>query len=85
MKGLGKGSSVESVHGSLLAVGELLGHSGEFMLARYKEVTPLRPSNLFVLPPRGGAALWMLLALLMRRWPMPPLSFGQGLLAPLVS
>jgi len=39
VKGLGKGASVESVHGSLMAVGELLGHSGEFMLARYKEVS----------------------------------------------
>eukprot|EP00884_Botryococcus_braunii_P019426 jgi/Botrbrau1/6167/Bobra.0344s0008.1 len=28
----------ESIHGSLLALGELLRHTGEFMLARYKEV-----------------------------------------------
>ena len=30
--------SVESQHGSLLAFGELLRHTGEFMLSRYKEV-----------------------------------------------
>ncbi|KAG2481849.1 hypothetical protein HYH03_019185, partial [Edaphochlamys debaryana] len=30
--------SAESIHGSLLALAELLGHTGEFMLARYKEV-----------------------------------------------
>ena len=33
-----KGASVEDVHGSLLAFGELLRHTGEFMLSRYKEV-----------------------------------------------
>eukprot|EP00854_Cymbomonas_tetramitiformis_P013611 gene13611-16092_t len=37
-RGLGKGGSVERIHGSLLAIGELLRHTGEFMLARYKEV-----------------------------------------------
>ncbi|GIL44136.1 hypothetical protein Vafri_1666 [Volvox africanus] len=30
--------SAESIHGSLLALAELLQHTGEFMLARYKEV-----------------------------------------------
>ncbi|GLC61314.1 hypothetical protein PLESTB_001742500 [Pleodorina starrii] len=30
--------STESIHGSLLALAELLQHTGEFMLARYKEV-----------------------------------------------
>ena len=30
--------SIESQHGSLLAFGELLRHTGEFMLSRYKEV-----------------------------------------------
>ena len=29
----------EKIHGSLLALGELLRHTGEFMLSRYKEVT----------------------------------------------
>jgi FKBP12-rapamycin complex-associated protein len=38
VKGLHKSASVENVHGSLMAIGELLSHSGEFMLARYKEV-----------------------------------------------
>ena len=28
----------EKIHGSLLALGELLRHTGEFMLSRYKEV-----------------------------------------------
>ena len=31
-------SSVEQTHGSLLAFGEMLRHTGEFMLSRYKEV-----------------------------------------------
>ena len=31
-------STSESVHGSLLTIGELLRNSGEFMLARFKEV-----------------------------------------------
>ena len=35
---LAKGANVEQVHGSLLAFGELLRHTGEFMLSRYKEV-----------------------------------------------
>ncbi|KAF5842966.1 armadillo-type protein [Dunaliella salina] len=30
--------SAEAIHGSLLALGELLQHTGEFLLARYKEV-----------------------------------------------
>lgn len=30
--------SADSIHGSLLALGELLQHTGEFLLARYKEV-----------------------------------------------
>lgn len=30
--------SAESIHGALLALGELLRHTGEFLLARYKEV-----------------------------------------------
>jgi hypothetical protein len=30
--------TVESIHGSLLTIGELLRNSGEFMLARFKEV-----------------------------------------------
>ncbi len=30
--------SAESIHGSLLALGEMLGHTGEFLLARYREV-----------------------------------------------
>ncbi|DBA66640.1 TPA: hypothetical protein ACH3X2_002209 [Trebouxia sp. C0005] len=37
-RGLTWGTSVEVVHGSLLALGELLRHTGEFMLARYREV-----------------------------------------------
>jgi len=41
-RGLGlqskRGSSTESIHGSLLVIGELLRHTGEFMLARYREV-----------------------------------------------
>lgn len=37
-KGMIKGSSGEAIHGSLLAIGELLRHTGEFMLARYKDV-----------------------------------------------
>ena len=31
-------STVEQTHGSLLAFGEMLRHTGEFMLSRYKEV-----------------------------------------------
>jgi len=37
-RGLTRVTSVETVHGSLLALGELLRHTGEFMLARYREV-----------------------------------------------
>jgi hypothetical protein len=37
-RGLTRTTSVEAVHGSLLALGELLRHTGEFMLARYREV-----------------------------------------------
>ncbi|KDD73785.1 hypothetical protein H632_c1839p0, partial [Helicosporidium sp. ATCC 50920] len=37
-RGLSRGTTVEVVHGSLLALGELLRHTGEFMLARYREV-----------------------------------------------
>ena len=37
-RGLTRATSVETVHGSLLALGELLRHTGEFMLARYREV-----------------------------------------------
>ncbi|CAG9463067.1 unnamed protein product [Pedinophyceae sp. YPF-701] len=37
-RGLTHGTRVEIVHGSLLALGELLRHTGEFMLARYREV-----------------------------------------------
>lgn len=37
-KGLAPNASVESIHGSLLAIGELLRNTGEFMMARYKEV-----------------------------------------------
>ena len=33
-----KMASVEQTHGSLLAFGEMLRHTGEFMLSRYKEV-----------------------------------------------
>ena len=34
-------SSADSVHGSLLVMGELLRHTGEFMLARYREVVEM--------------------------------------------
>uniref|UniRef100_A0A7S1SYY6 Serine/threonine-protein kinase TOR n=1 Tax=Tetraselmis chuii TaxID=63592 RepID=A0A7S1SYY6_9CHLO len=37
-RGLTRSASMESVHGSLLALGELMNHTGEFMLARYREV-----------------------------------------------
>ena len=37
-RGLNRVTSVEIVHGSLLVLGELLSHTGEFMLARYREV-----------------------------------------------
>lgn len=32
-------TNADTIHGSLLALGELLRHTGEFLLARYKEVT----------------------------------------------
>ena len=37
-QGMSKGCSIDSIHGSLLTIGELLRHTGEFMLARYREV-----------------------------------------------
>eukprot|EP00850_Spirogloea_muscicola_P011604 SM000072S21238 [mRNA] locus=s72:583526:601430:+ [translate_table: standard] len=40
-KGLVRNASVESIHGSLLAIGELLRNTGEFMMARYKEVADI--------------------------------------------
>ncbi|KAM7263834.1 hypothetical protein ACFE04_001517 [Oxalis oulophora] len=39
--GLGKNAPVHSIHGSLLAVGELLRNTGEFMMSRYKEVADI--------------------------------------------
>jgi len=36
--GLKQNSKVEEIHGSLLVFGELLRHTGEFMLSRYREV-----------------------------------------------
>lgn len=36
--GLKQNAAVEEMHGSLLVFGELLGHTGEFMLSRYREV-----------------------------------------------
>lgn len=39
--GLGKNASVHSIHGSLLAVGELLRNTGEFMMSRYREVADI--------------------------------------------
>ena len=36
--GLASNASVESIHGSLLTIGELLRYTGEFMLARYRDV-----------------------------------------------
>ncbi|XP_034226738.1 serine/threonine-protein kinase TOR isoform X3 [Prunus dulcis] len=40
-EGLGKNASVHSIHGSLLAVGELLRNTGEFMMSRYREVAEI--------------------------------------------
>ena len=37
-RGLQPGASAAAIHGSLLAMGEMLRHTGEFMLARYREV-----------------------------------------------
>ncbi|XP_048128359.1 serine/threonine-protein kinase TOR isoform X2 [Rhodamnia argentea] len=39
--GLGRNASVHSIHGSLLAVGELLRNTGEFMMSRYREVADI--------------------------------------------
>ncbi|KAA8545737.1 hypothetical protein F0562_020812 [Nyssa sinensis] len=39
--GLGRNASVHSIHGSLLAVGELLRNTGEFMMSRYREVAEI--------------------------------------------
>ncbi|KAF9622962.1 hypothetical protein IFM89_035677 [Coptis chinensis] len=39
--GLGRNAPVHSIHGSLLAVGELLRNTGEFMMSRYKEVAEI--------------------------------------------
>ncbi|XP_031383805.1 serine/threonine-protein kinase TOR isoform X3 [Punica granatum] len=40
-EGLAKNAPVHSVHGSLLAVGELLRNTGEFMMSRYREVADI--------------------------------------------
>ncbi|PHT56278.1 Serine/threonine-protein kinase TOR [Capsicum baccatum] len=39
--GLGINALVHSIHGSLLAVGELLRRTGEFMMSRYREVAEI--------------------------------------------
>ncbi|XP_057977812.1 serine/threonine-protein kinase TOR isoform X2 [Malania oleifera] len=39
--GLVKNAPVHSIHGSLLAVGELLRNTGEFMMSRYREVADI--------------------------------------------
>ncbi|XP_059653076.1 serine/threonine-protein kinase TOR-like isoform X1 [Cornus florida] len=39
--GLGRNAPVHSIHGSLLAVGELLRNTGEFMMSRYREVAEI--------------------------------------------
>ncbi|PHT26342.1 Serine/threonine-protein kinase TOR [Capsicum baccatum] len=39
--GLGRNTPVHSIHGSLLAVGELLRNTGEFMMSRYREVAKI--------------------------------------------
>ncbi|KAG2704801.1 hypothetical protein I3760_05G022000 [Carya illinoinensis] len=39
--GLVKNAPVHSIHGSLLAVGELLRNTGEFMMSRYREVAEI--------------------------------------------
>ncbi|KAF5177476.1 Serine/threonine-protein kinase TOR [Thalictrum thalictroides] len=39
--GLGRNAPVHSIHGSLLAVGELLRNTGEFMMSRYREVADI--------------------------------------------
>ena len=40
-RGARRGAGSDSIHGSLLVIGELLRHTGEFMLARYREVVDL--------------------------------------------
>ena len=40
-RGARKSAGADSIHGSLLALGELLRHTGEFMLARYREVVDM--------------------------------------------
>ncbi|KAH7836314.1 hypothetical protein Vadar_034584 [Vaccinium darrowii] len=40
-EGLGRNAPVHSIHGSLLAVGELLRNTGEFMMSRYREVAEI--------------------------------------------
>ncbi|XP_074275847.1 serine/threonine-protein kinase TOR [Silene latifolia] len=40
-EGLGKNAPVHSIHGSLLALGELLRNTGEFMMSRYREVADI--------------------------------------------
>ncbi|CAO2815870.1 unnamed protein product [Amaranthus hypochondriacus] len=40
-EGLRRNAPVHSIHGSLLAVGELLRNSGEFMMSRYREVAEI--------------------------------------------
>ncbi|VFQ96023.1 unnamed protein product [Cuscuta campestris] len=39
--GLGRNAPIHSIHGSLLAVGELLRNTGEFMMSRYREVAEI--------------------------------------------
>ncbi|KAB2095069.1 hypothetical protein ES319_A01G009900v1 [Gossypium barbadense] len=39
--GLGKNAPIHCIHGSLLAVGELLRNTGEFMMSRYREVAEI--------------------------------------------
>ncbi|GAB2292090.1 hypothetical protein Dimus_026338 [Dionaea muscipula] len=40
-EGLGRNAPIHSIHGSLLALGELLRNTGEFMMSRYKEVAEI--------------------------------------------
>ncbi|GAB2218008.1 hypothetical protein Droror1_Dr00001223 [Drosera rotundifolia] len=40
-EGLGRNAPIHSIHGSLLAVGELLRNTGEFMMSRYGEVAEI--------------------------------------------
>lgn len=39
-EGLSKGQTA-SIHGSLLIIGEMLSHTGDFMVPRFQEVRPL--------------------------------------------